>query len=316
MARTKMRRNISVLGTVFGGLRTYLNNLDIFMKYLSFPVLGSVFGIFFLFWINYLFVTHLEKIQASHPIFSSPVVIFTLLLLITVPAFFVIMKALFDYIVAFGALNSMCVNSDRITDVYYHKETIKRRLAPYCILLVVLSLIFSTLSFPLLLPALILALVFFSLAVQIYTLEEDISPYEALRKSIIIVKSNFWGVFWVLAIITFISYVAVPYLICWALGKTVLIQWFANPVEKYISLLPIADINSLIASTGINYSFDVILIAEDIVYCTIATIVTMYMLPFRCACCVELYKGLAGNYTPIETEDTQSPKNKKKKKSE
>ena len=312
----KKNSQISVLGAVFGGLKTYLNNLDIFMKYLAFPVLGTVLGIFILFGINYFFVTHLDQIENSNPIFSSPAVLFAVLILITVPAFVVIMKALFDYIVAFGALNSMCVNSDRITDVYFHKETVKRRLAPYCVLIIVLGLIFSVLSFPLLLPLLIIALIFLSLAVQVYVLEEDSTPYEAIRKSIELVKSNFWLVFWVLIVITFISYVAVPYLICWAVGKTAILQFLANPVEKYISLLPINEINSLLAASGVNYSFDVILISENIVLSAIATMVMMFMLPFRCACCVEVYKGLIGGYIERNNADEQKSEKPKRKKKE
>ena len=311
----KKNSQISVLGAVFGGLKTYLNNLDIFMKYLAFPVLGTIFGIFILFGINYFFVTHLGEIENSSPIFSSPAVLFTILILITVPAFIIIMKALFDYIVAFGALNSMCVNSDRVEDVYFHKEVIKRRFAPYCILLIALGLIFCLLSFPFLLPLLIVALVFLSLAVQVYVLEEDSTPYEAIRKSIELVKSNFWLVFWILAIITFISYIAVPYLICWAVGKTAVLQFLANPVEKYVALLPISDINSLLAAKGINYTFDMIIIAENIVLTAIAAIVTMFMLPFRCACCVEIYKGLIGAYIErINADEQKNEKPRKKKK--
>ena len=315
MPRTKSKRKISVLNIVFEGLKTYLYNLDIFVKYLSFPILGTFLGMFFLFLINYIFVTHLEQIEKTNPVFENAAVILTLLLIIVIPAFLIMIKALIDYIVAYGALNSMCVlGTKRIEDVYNHKETVKRRFAPYCVLILVLSVIFGILSIPVLLPLLIAALIFLSLSIQIFSLEENMSPYESMKKSVELVKSNFWVVFWVLVFITLISYVAIPYLITWAVAKTPLFQWFANPIEKYISLLPVADINSVIAQSGLNYKFDVIIIAENIVNCVISTIIIMYMLPFRCACCVEMYKRFNENYySEIKQEENLKIKEKTKK---
>ena len=315
MPRTKSKKNISVLKTVFDGLKTYLYNLDIFSKYLSFPILGIFFGIFFLFTINYFFVTNLEQIEKINPIFENAAVILTLLLIIVIPAFLIMIKALIDYIIAYGALNSMCVlGTKRIEDVYNHKETVKRRFAPYCILILVLSLIFGILSFPLFWPLLLIASIFLSLAIQVFSLEENLTPYESIRKSIELVRSNFWIVLWVLVLIVLISYIAVPYLISWAVAKTPLFQWFAYPVEKYIALLPVADINSALVQNGINYKFDVIIIAENVVNCVISMIVIMYMLPFRCACCVEMYKGLNQNYScEFEYEENSKQKEKTKK---
>ena len=315
MPRTKSKRNISVFKTVFDGLKAYLYNLDIYAKYLSFPILGTVFGMFFLFFINYFFVTHLEQIEKISPVFENEAVILTLLLIIVIPAFLIMIKALIDYIIAYGAINSMCVlGTKRIEDVYSHKETVKRRFAPYCILILVLSVIFGVLSVPFLWPLLIAALIFLSLSIQIFSLEENLTPFESIRKSIELVKSNFWVVFWALIFITLISYVAVPYLISWAVAKTPLFQWLAYPVEKYLSLMPVSDINSFLASANISYSFDVIIIAENIVNCVISTIVIMYMLPFRCACCVEMYKGLNENYfSEIKQEEKSKNKEKTKK---
>ena len=311
MSRTKSKSEISVIKTVFEGLKIYLYNLDIFIKYLTFPVLGTFIGMFILFWINYCYVTNLEKLQAANPIFDNAAVILTFVIILTIPGFLIMIKAFVDYLIAFGALNSMCVNEQRIVDVHTHNEIIKRRFAPYCVLLIVLSIIFGTLSFPLLIPVLILALVFFALAVQVFTLEENSSPFDAIGKSFELVKSNFWAVFWVLIIITLISYVAVPYLITWAVSKTPLLTILANPVEKYISLLPINDFNSLMVELGIPYKFDVILFAETIIQSIISTIVIMYMLPFRCACCVNLYKNLSEFHYPVDKEEKQ--KNVKKR---
>ena len=312
MSRIKSKSKVSVIKTVFEGLKVYLCNLDIFMKYLSFPVLGTFIGMFILFAINYCYVMNLENLQAKNPIFENAAVILTLVIILTVPGFLIMMKAFVDYLVAFGALNSMCVNESRIVDVHSHNEIIKRRFAPYCVLLIVLSIIFGALSFPLLIPVLIVALVFFALAVQVFVLEEDTSPFDAIAKSAVLVKTNFWAVFWVLVIITLISYFAIPYLITWAVSKTPLLTILANPVEKYISLLPITDINNLLAEMQIPYKFDVILIAESIVQSIISTIVIMYILPFRCACCVNLYKNLSEFHYPVDKEE-EKPKKRKKK---
>ena len=317
MARTKSS-SLSVLGVVFKGLRTYLYNLDIFLKYLTFPVLGTFIGAFLLFAINYLYVTNLVKLQAINPVFQNMAVVFTLLLLLTIPGFLIMLKAFVDYIVAFGAINSMCVLGEkRITDVNDHIVPIKKRFAPYCMLVFIISIIFGVFSFPLLIPVLIVAMVFLALAVQVFVLEENSSPFDALTRSCELAKSRFWLVFWVLVLIFLISYVICPYLITWAISKTPVLTILANPVEKYISLLPVSDINIILESYQLPYKFDTILFAESIVNMCLTTIVMMYMLPFRCACCVELYKGLSNNnpeqYTNKDKEDKEKKKTKNKK---
>lgn len=319
MARVKSDSSLSVINVVFKGLKTYLYNLDIFTRYLSFPVLGTFLGTFLIFAVTYFYVNNYEKLQVSNPIFENPLVTFLLLLILTVPGFLIMIKAFIDYIVAFGAINSMCVLGEkRIADVFDHNEIIKRRFAPYCVLLFVLSVIFGTLSFPLLLPILVIAMVFLSLAVQIFTLEENSSPFEAMGESFNLVKSRFWLVFFVMVFIFLISYLICPYLITWAISKTPILTILANPVEKFVSLLPITEMNVVLDELQISYKIDTILIAESIVNSSIMTIIIMYMLPFRCACCVELYKGLSNNnpekYIKEEKEAVKEKKKNKLKK--
>lgn len=319
MTKVKVNSSLSVLNVVFNGLKIYLYNLDIFTKYLSFPVLGTFIGTFLIFAVTYCYVNNYEKIQVSNPIFENPLIIFTFLLILVTPGFLIMIKAFIDYIVAFGAINSMCVLGEkRIADVFDHNEIIKRRFAPYCVLIFVLSIIFGTLSFPLLLPILIVALIFLSLAVQIFTLEENASPFEAIAKSVKLVKSRFWLVFFVLIFIFIISYIICPYLITWAISKTPILTVLTNPVEKFVLLLPITEMNAILAELQISYQIDTILIAESIVNSCLITIIIMYMLPFRCACCVELYKGLSDNnpekYINKEKENVKERKKFKVKK--
>ena len=261
MAKDKSKTELSVIGIIFKGLRTYLYNLDIFVKYLSFPILGTFLGIFLVFAITYCYVTNLEKLEGINPIFNNVAVLMTLLLVLTVPGFLIMIKAFVDYIIAFGAINSMCVLGEkRITNTNDHNSVIKQRFGQYCILLVVLSIIFSAFSFPLLIPLLILSLLFLALAVQVFTLEEDSSPFEAIVRSIKLVKSKFWLVFWVLLFIFLISYVICPYLITWAINKTPLMSVLTNPIEKFISLFPITDINNTLTELQVSYKFDTIFI--------------------------------------------------------
>ena len=200
----------------------------------------------------------------------------------------------------------------RIVDIYTHKETIKRRFVKYCILLFALSVIFSVVPFPII----ILPLVYLALAIQVFTFEEDSSPYTAIRRSIDLAKGHFWLVFWVLTFIFIISYIAIPYLITWAIGKTPVIHFLTYPVESFLALLPINEFNEILAMYKIPYTIDSIILAESIIYCTIATIVMMYMLPFRCACCVHLYKNLSNNQINTEKENTKNTKKNKSQKSD
>lgn len=307
---SKTKSEISVFGIVLRGLKTYLYNLDTFLKYLAFPVLGMIFGAFLLFLINYFYVINLDNLQKMNAIFSNVAVVLTAILILTLPGFLIFIKAFVDYIVAYGALNSMCVNEKRIVDVNSHTEIIKRRFIPYCWLIILLSLIFLLCIVP---PLIIFALIFLSLSVQIFVLEENSTPFDAIKKSCLIVKNNFWAVFWILIIITVISYGFIPYLISWAVAKTPVFGYLTYPVERYISLLPINDINEIFNELNISYTFDVILIAENIVNSVISTIVIMFMLPFRCACCVEIYKASGSDFYNSSKEIPEKSKEKSKK---
>ena len=314
MGRTKVKSGFSVFSAVFDGLKTYFYNLDIFLKYLAFPVLGIIFGAFILFAINYFFIINLDNIQTSNPVFENTAVILTLLIILTIPGFLIMIKAFVDYLIAFGALNSMCVlGAKRIEDVYSHKETIKRRMVPYCVLIFLISAIFLTLSFPLFLPILIIMTVFLSLSFQVFTLDESSNPVSAIKGSFNIVKGNFWKIFWVLVLLVAISYVAIPYLINWAIMKTPLFHILTVPVEKYLSLLPVSDINYALEEMKISYTFDTLIVSEIVVSGVIMGAVTMFMLPFRCACMVNLYKA-HGNDFENSKEEIKAIKPKKTRK--
>ena len=71
--------------------------------------------------------------------------------------------------------------------------------------------------------------------------------------------------------------------------------------------------NVILEELQISYKFDPVLIAESIADSFLITIFVMYMLPFRCACCVELYKGLSNN-NPEQyiNEEKEAVKSKKK----
>ena len=120
--------------TIFGifteSIGLYFSNFDKFIKYMTFPVLGQIAGLALIFGITYLYTANLPKLLAKYPNLDNLNTLIVLSVLITLPGLAIFMKAFWEYLVAYGAINSMYDNmqkSGRVYDFEAHTELIKRR---------------------------------------------------------------------------------------------------------------------------------------------------------------------------------------------
>ena len=112
------------------GVKLYFKNFGQFFKYLAFPVLGQILGIILTFGATFFYAANLPKWAVAGGFFDNFSMIFLVLILITLPGLFIFAKAFWDYLVAYGAINSMVDNmlkSGKVYDFAAHTELITRK---------------------------------------------------------------------------------------------------------------------------------------------------------------------------------------------
>ncbi len=296
MAKTKKDSAFaSVMKIFFNGVKLYFLNFEKFFKYMAFPILGQIIGIALIFAASYVFTLHVSAFTNKNPIFDNIPLVFLMLIVITLPGFFIFCKAFWDYIVAMAALNSMAsslLEGGNIDDTGVHTELIKRRSWSYIVFLLLITTIYSILSFPLLWGLLAVVFVYMALCFQVFALEEDKNAVEAIVSAIGYVKYNFWKTAMLLLILGITTYWLVPGLISWAFDIGDLGGFFSYPVEQYIRLLPINDFNMILSQFNIPFALKSYSIAKHIVLLTVSFAVTGFTLPLRSLCCTALYKDI------------------------
>ena len=99
MAKEKIKNSIWFV--IFDGLKIYFSNIDKFILYMLFPVFGQIIGISLAFGLT---VSLADKVAEKASSMTSAMGIIFLLAL---PGLLIFMKAFWDYMVAYVALNSM-----------------------------------------------------------------------------------------------------------------------------------------------------------------------------------------------------------------
>lgn len=127
MARNKTNK---ALETFYTSIALYMKHIKGFLAYMTFPIIGQVAGLVIIFVLNYHFIVNLDVIQQYLPIFNKPAVIITSVILLLLPGLGLMLKAFWDYLVAYGAINSMAENmikSKKLYDIEAHTLVINHR---------------------------------------------------------------------------------------------------------------------------------------------------------------------------------------------
>ena len=122
----------------FNGIKMYFLNFEKFFKYMAFPIFGQIIGISLIFFASYIFTLHVSSLTNKSPIFDNIPLVFLILLLLTLPGFFIFCKAFWDYLIAMASLNSMAstlLEGGELEDLGIHSELIKRRTGSYILFL-------------------------------------------------------------------------------------------------------------------------------------------------------------------------------------
>ena len=285
-----------------------------------FPVFGQIIGLALIFTANYFFIVNIPSLIKQYPILDNIPLVFTLLLLCVAPGFLIFSKAFYDYLVAFGSLNSMVYVSrgdkmkNKPLDTKAHDDVLKKRIGKYILFLLLLTLLFTVGMFPLFLVPFAIVMVYFSLVFQVFMLEENVTPISVFQRSFHLVKTNFGITFLLLALSVGLTYWLLPNLILFGAEKGKIVYYLTIPIQKYIDILPVNDLVSVMWSNvldkagsispdieaqisnlqgvkvNINNLVDTYKLANNIVQMSICGIVTAFLLPLRSAWFTLLYK--------------------------
>ena len=185
-------------------LGLYISNFDKFTKYMTFPVLGQIAGLIIIFFTTYIYTTNINKLIERYPNLDSMNYLILFAILIVLPGMAIFCKAFYEYLIAYGALNSMFENmtrSGRVYDFEAHTKLIKRRIIPFMGLWLLIG-IFSIIAMcPLMWVICGILAVYLVLSFQVFTFEPEQSPVGCLKRSCLLIKGHFGSTFLLIAII-------------------------------------------------------------------------------------------------------------------
>lgn len=285
----------SVWGVFWQGIMFYFTNFGSFFKYMSFPVFGQLVGIILIVAASYFYSQNLTKMIIPGGFFDNFTVIFLMLFIVILPGFIVLVKAFWDYLVAYGAINSMLDNmlkSGRVYDFHAHTELIARRSASFGLLWLTLAILGLLAVFPFFWVIAGILFVYFVLVFQVFTYEPDKSIYGCYKKSFEIIKGNFWKTLGLMVLLGLLTYWTFPTLFKILFEFLNITNFLAIPVDAWAQQLPIEAINKFLIKTPLAYQIDSITVAKFLVSQLLIYTVESITLPLRVICWGLWYKSL------------------------
>ncbi|RAI15209.1 MAG: hypothetical protein DKM22_04965 [Candidatus Melainabacteria bacterium] len=280
-----------VLNIFFKSVTIYFQNFTSFFKYMAFPVFGQIAGIVWILAISFCYINYLPELMGKSSIMSNFSVILAVFLLITLPGLFVTLKAFWDYLVAYGAINSMLdglIKSGRLYDFPAHNEVVTRKSAKFIAIWLLISIMSIIAIIPIFWIFGIIFFIYFILVFQIFIFEPEESVFGCFKRSLEIIKGN-WGKTFLLAILIGIfTNWFLPFVVNKTLELLSIIKFLAIPVDGITTLLPIKEIND---SLSIQNRLTSLEISTAIVSGFSTFIITGLTLPMRSICWGLWYKN-------------------------
>ncbi len=299
MAKIKVENNF--IWIILAAIRIYSTNFLRFCGYMLFPVLGQVLGLMLVFSLSALFTAYLPELADKYAFFRDYTTMVMSIVVIIIPGLLIFMKAFWDYLVAYGAINSITdgfLTTGKIYDFPAHKATITTRSFSYIGLWILYSIFISA---SILIPVLWLIgavfFVYFVLVFQVFSFEPDKSPTGCFGRSFEIIKGNGFRTLLIMAIIGIFTHILFVQGFSVIFDFTKLTHFLGLVFDKTIvELVPIDIINDKILM--FNSSFNLITpskVSEFFVYQTVSFIVIGFTLPLRSITWALWYKALAGD---------------------
>ena len=236
--------------------------------------------------------------------------------LIAVPGLLIFMKAFWDFLVAYVALNSMtegALSTGKVYDFRSHNAVATTRVFNFIILVCavgILSSLASSIFF--IIPGFVLW-IYFILVYQVFTFEPENSLQECFKKSFILVRGNWFRTFIILFILTFFSIYIITE------GTTVIFDYLniseniINSINMLTNRIPLDSINNTLAYFG-KPIITPDLISKSIFFTILLSVVSGLTLPIRSICWTLWYMNLTNlNSTNSNSNIKRTRKPKREK---
>ncbi len=290
---------------IFGkSLELYFSNFFSLIKYMAFPVLGQIFGILLSLSFAFWYAAKLPEWIVKGGVFDNFSMIFIVLILAVIPGLIIFAKAFWDYLVAYGAINSMTdsmLKSGRIYDFPAHTEMVTRKTFKYIGLWILVSMLLLIGMFPLFWIIALILFVYFILIFQVFIYEPDKSIYGCFEKSVKMIKGNFGRTFGLMLLLVGFCYILLPQIFDYLLKLADVISYMAIPFDVWVQQLPIEQFNEIMLNSHITFiNLTALGVAKSIVSMLVGTLIIEFTLPLRVICCSLWYKNL---YKPEKVLD-------------
>ena len=293
MAKFKIKD--SVWSVLKEGLKIYFTNFLKFTQYMLFPVFGQIIGVGLIFGLSGWLAQEIPFLAEKYSFFNSFTTITLALVLITVPGFVIFLKAFWDYLVAYGALNSMTeavITTGKLYDFKAHNEVVTTRSMKFIFLLLLISILSLVAINPLFWVLGMIFFIYFVLVFQVFTFEPEASITGCFKRSFVLIKGNFARTFLIMLFLGIISHYLINIGVAALFDIVRLSEFFKGIFENWASTLPLNDVNNTLMYFKMP-TITPLMIANEILASSILFVVAGLTLPMRSICWTLWYKNLS-----------------------
>lgn len=291
------KKNISIFEIFLQGLGLYFSNIDRFLLYMLFPVLGQFVGILLTISLLYIFSNYNAVILSQVPVFKNQMYLNIALGVVLLPAVGLWLKSFWDYMVGYSAVNSMTDNmlrSERVYDFPAHTMMVTRRSGAYIALCLMFISLFILTLIPIFLVFGWILLVYYAFIFQIFMFEPELSPVECFKQSSNYVSGNFKRTFFMIALIGLFTYIIVPQIVLSFFTTIKCVNQLKNLLVPFISVPSLDSFNMVLSAMGVK-QISPEQVALFIVQFVIIIAVIQLLLPLRVICMCLWYKNYYNN---------------------
>lgn len=302
MARYKLQDSVWF---IFGEtIKIYISNFFKYTTYMAFPILGQLFGIIWVFASTFVLTDNFEYVAAKFPALNDYPSFMLAVLLLALPGLMLFIAAFWQFLIAYGALNSMtegALSSGHVYDFAAHKELIIRRTPKYIGLWLLYSIFVALASFPLLWVLGGIFFIYFILIFQVFTFEEDLSVGGYFRKSFDLIRGNFARTVALVLILVVLTFYLIPMGFNVVLDILNLRNLLTDAIIPFVSNLPLDSYNQMFSTLNIP-PVTPDMLAKNILEQSVFLVAFGFTLPVRSICWTLWYKILG------EKKDKKSSK--------